>query len=198
MLGSVAEQIENLIKKEARRQIIEREKEIKEQTAEQTREQKEHFNEKLKQAVHDHKDQHTRSTRDIIDKHREQINNLKSEYKSKTAKLERENHDYKCKVIDRVSSMYSIPIKIVRRDLAPEDDKHCLGIRKNGKMCNNKAIRDGYCCVHVDEPRPCTPILMPRGPLRHTHPFPSGLVTGCPACSKKIVANEFRDLPSII
>ena len=198
MLGSVAEQIESLIQKEARRQISEREKEIKDQTKEHTREQKEQFNEKLKEAVHDHKEQHTRFTRETMDKYREQINNLKRDHKSTITKLEQENHDYVCKVVERVSSMYSIPIKNVRRDLAPENDKHCLGVRKNGKLCTNKAIRDGYCCVHVDDPRPGTPILMPRGPLRHTHPFPSGLVSGCPACEKKIVANEFRDLPSII
>jgi len=185
MLGSVAEQIESLIQKEARRQISEREKEIKDQTKEHTREQKEQFTEKLKEAVHDHKEQHTRFTRETMDKYREQINNIKRDHKSTITKLEQENHDYVCKVVERVSSMYSIPIKNVRRDLAPENDKHCLGVRKNGKLCTNKAIRDGYCCVHVDDPRPGTPILMPRGPLRHTHPFPSGLVSGCPACEKK-------------
>lgn len=198
MLGSVTEQIEILIQKEARRQVTEREKELKAHTNEHTREQKEHFNERLKDAVHGHKEHHSRTTRDIVDKYKEQINALKVEHKSNITKLEKENHDYVSKVVEKVSALYAIPIKTVRRDLAPDADKRCLGIRKNGKLCTNKAIRDGYCCVHVGDPRPCTPILMPRGLLRHTHPFPSGLVAGCPACEKKVVANEFRDLPSII
>mgnify|MGYP001027066443 FL=1 len=197
MVGSITEQIESLIQKEARRQINEREKEIREQTKEQTREQKEQFSERLKEAVHDHKEQHIRTIRETVDKYKEQMSMLKSEHKSIVAKLEQEKHEYVCKVVERVSSLYSIPIKNVRRDLAPENDKRCLGIRKNGKLCTNKAIRDGYCCLHVDDPRPSTPILMPRGPLRHTHPFPSGFVEGCPACEKREVANEFRDLPSI-
>jgi hypothetical protein len=195
MLGDVAEQIELLIKKEARRQVSEREKEIKEHT----REQKDIFKDKLSHAIHEHKDQQIKATREIVERYRDQIHCLKRDHKSIVSKLQRDNHDYICEVVEKVSSLYSIPIKNVRRDLAPVDDIHCLGVRKNGKLCTNRAIREGYCCIHVTDPRPGMPIIMPSGPVRHNHPFPSGIVSGCPACEReKIEKEEVRELNSIM
>ncbi len=194
-MSGIVDQIVNMVQKEARRQNQEREKEMKEYT----REQKDQFKEKLSQAVHEHKDQHIKSTREIVERYRDQIQCIKRDHKATISKLQRDNHDYICEVVEKVSSLYSIPMKNVRRDLAPENDVHCLGVRKNGKLCTNRAIREGYCCIHINDVRPGTPIIMPNGPLRHNHPFPSGFVNGCPACEKeKTEKNEVRELNSIM
>ena len=192
-MSGIIDQITVLIQKEARRQNEEREKDSKEYI----REQGKQFKEKIAHAVHDHKEQNIKTTREIAERYREQIQSLKRDHKTTIAKLERDNHEYICEVVQKVSSIYSIPMKNVRRDLAPANDIHCLGIRKNGKLCVNRAIREGYCCIHVNDPRPCTPLIMPNGPLRHNHPFPSGFISGCPAC-EKTQTNAVREITSIM
>lgn len=192
-MSGIVEQIAVLIKKEARRQNEEREKETKEYI----RDQGKQFKEKVAHAVHDYKEQNTKTMRETVERYREQIQHLKREHKAVIAKLQKDNHIHACEIVEKVSSIYSIPMKNVRRDLAPENDTHCLGVRKNGKLCVNRAIRDGYCCLHINDPRPGTPIIMPNGPLRHNHPFPSGFVSGCPACEKS-QTKEVREITSIM
>lgn len=192
-MSGIVEQIAVLIKKEARRQNEEREKETKEYI----RDQDKQFKEKVAHAVHDYKEQNTKTMRETVERYREQIQHLKREHKAVIAKLQKDNHIHACEIVEKVSSMYSIPMKNVRRDLAPENDIHCLGVRKNGKLCVNRAIRDGYCYLHINDPRPGTPIIMPNGPLRHNHPFPSGFVSGCPACEKS-PTKEVREITSIM
>ena len=97
-----------------------------------------------------------------------------------------------CTVMEKVSKLYSVPLKVVRRDLFG-DYPYCMGVTK-GKLCMFKAIADGYCLKHVKDQRPHEPIVMNRG-IRHTHLMPSRPVEGCLACEK---SKEFRDLPTTI
>jgi|TARA_B110000971_G_C19907898_1_gene453155 DNA-binding transcriptional ArsR family regulator len=196
---NVVEQIELLIVKEAKRLNQDRDKLSDEQFSKCTREQKDVYKEKLSKAIQEHRDQQKKHMKEINERQREQINSLKHEHRSIITNLQRENYDYVCKVAEKVSNLYRIPIKTVRRDLAPEDDTRCMGLKKNGKLCTNKAVRDGFCCIHLGDIRPSTPVCVPTGNIRHNHPFPSGFILGCPACEKdKMIANEFREIPSIM
>lgn len=99
-----------------------------------------------------------------------------------------------CTVMEKVSKLYSVPLKVVRRDLFG-DYPYCMGVdKKTGKLCMTRAIADGYCLRHVGDQRPHEPIVMNKG-VRHTHLMPSRPVEGCPACEK---SKEFRDLPTTL
>lgn len=198
MVG-IIEDVARLIQKEANRMIESKEKETKRELAKYNKEYKEEYKEKLATAIKEYKQQHKRDFSTEIENQKEQISALKREHKVVINKIQRENHDYVCSVTEKVSNLYGIPIKKVRRDLSPDNDTFCMGIKKNGKLCTNKAVIDGYCCLHVDENRPGTPVIVPSGVIRHNHPFPSGFVEGCPACEEeKKQSNEFREIHSII
>jgi hypothetical protein len=117
------------------------------------------------------------------------------------AEVEKKTHEELCKIVEKVSKLYSVPLKIARRDLL-DNDAYCMGVRKNKKLCTNKSVKDGYCMFHLNDPRPNKPIDM-KETVRHNHHFPSPPVDGCPACvillaKKRSSGNEFRDLSGIM
>jgi hypothetical protein len=118
------------------------------------------------------------------------------------AEVEKKTHEQLCKIVEKVSKLYSIPLKIARRDLL-DSDVYCMGVRKNKKLCTNKSVKDGFCMFHLNDPRPPNPIEMVEA-VRHNHHFPSPPVVGCPACDivaakkRRISSNEYRDLSGIM
>jgi len=191
---SVIEDVARLIQKEAKRMTTQTDIETKKEILKTKRECRDEYNEKLANAIREYKLQHNKNISDDIEHQKGQISSLKKEHKAAIIKIQRENHDYVCSITEKVSNLYGVPMKKVRRDLAPNNDIYCMGIKKNGKLCTNKAVVDGYCCLHVDENRPGTPVVVPTGVIRHNHPFPSGFVHGCLACEEgKLQPNEFRD-----
>jgi hypothetical protein len=114
------------------------------------------------------------------------------------AEIEKKTHERLCEVVEKVSRLYAVPLKIARRDLL--GDTYCMGVWKEGKLCTHKTVKDGYCARHVNDSRPHKPIEMKEA-VRHTHVYPSPLKEGCPACAllrKKRDCNEFRDLSTIM
>ena len=112
--------------------------------------------------------------------------------------VEKQTHERLCEIVEKVSRLYSVPLKIARRDLL--GDTYCMGVKKNGKLCTNKAVMDGYCMLHVNDSRPHKPITIKEA-VRHNHVYPSPLKEGCPACAlvkKSRDNNEFRDLSTIM
>ena len=198
MVG-VVEDIARLIQKEASRMIEDKNKDAKKEIMKHNKECKEEYKQKLATAIKDYKQQHKIDFSDEIENQKQQISALKREHKVIIDKIHRENYEYVSSISEKVSKLYGVPIKKVRRDLASDKDIYCMGVKKDGRLCTNKAIIDGYCCLHVDENSPGTPVTIPSGIVRHNHPFPSGFVQGCPACEQeKVQSNEFRELPSII
>ncbi len=115
------------------------------------------------------------------------------------SEVEKKTHERLCSIVEKVSQLYSIPLKIARRDLLG-DDAFCMGVKKNGKLCTSKAVKDGYCMHHINDPRPYKVIVMNES-VRHNHVYPSPLREGCPACAlvmKNRDSNEFRDLSTIM
>lgn len=111
--------------------------------------------------------------------------------------VERKLHEELCAVAEKVSQLYSVPLKIVRRDLLGED--YCKGVKRDGKLCIHKAHMEGYCMKHINDKRPVEPINKERVGIRHNHPFPSAPRDDCPACNKsKGDDNQFRELDSIM
>lgn len=114
--------------------------------------------------------------------------------------VEKKTYEKLCVMVEKVSSLYSIPLKIARRDLI-SDSKYCMGVKKNGKLCNSKAVLDGYCMFHVNDSRPHKPITI-KEDVRHNHIFPSPLQDNCPACAvlkkKREDSNQYRDLSTIM
>ena len=106
-MSGIVDQIAVLIQKEARRQNEEREKETKEYI----REQGKQFKEKLTHAVQDYKEQNSKTLRETVDRYREQIQCLKREHKAVITKLQKDNHTHTCEIVEKVSSIYSIPVK---------------------------------------------------------------------------------------
>jgi hypothetical protein len=111
--------------------------------------------------------------------------------------VEKQTHERLCELVMKVSHLYSVPLKIARRDLL--GDTYCMGVKKNGKLCTNKSVKDGYCLHHVNDSRPNKPIEI-KDTVRHNHVYPSPLQEGCPACDllKNRESNEFRDLSTIM
>ena len=68
-------------------------------------------------------------------------------------------HERLCVVIEKVSELYSVPLKVARRDLVV-GNTYCKGLKKNGKLCTSKATLDGYCMYHVNDSRPHEPIAI--------------------------------------
>jgi hypothetical protein len=167
-------------------------KEVKRATNEQVKVVEQKHREHISQLKREHKEQ----SAPMVQSHREQISQMTRLHRDQLSSMEKKHQETLYSIIEKVSRLYSVPIRVARRDLMGDDTTHCMGIKKNGKLCMNRAIQDGYCMFHVNDPRPCTPILMPQG-LRHNHAFPSGFVTGCPACENQKV-NEFRELDSIM
>ena len=113
------------------------------------------------------------------------------------SEVEKQTHERLCEMVTKVSQLYSVPLKIARRDLL--GDAYCMGVKKNGKLCTNKAVKDGYCMHHVNDSRPHKPIEIKEA-VRHNHVYPSPFREGCPACAvvKNRESNEFRDLSTIM
>lgn len=114
------------------------------------------------------------------------------------AEVEKRVHEEMCKVVEKVSKLYHVPLKIARKDLIVGD--FCMGVKKDGTLCKNRAVTEGYCMHHVNDKRPVQLVggTMKTG-VRHNHPFPSPPQPNCPAC--KVVhsnVNEFRDLSTIM
>jgi len=110
--------------------------------------------------------------------------------------VDRKVHEELCRMVERVSELYQIPKKIVRKDLLGED--YCMGVKKDGKLCIHKSVLDGYCMKHVNDSRPIEPINQERPGNRHNHPFPSPPRSDCPACKVLKDDNQFRDLDTIM
>ena len=114
------------------------------------------------------------------------------------AEVDRKAHERLCEIVEKVSHLYSVPLKIARRDLL--GDAYCMGVKKSGKLCTNRSVKDGYCMHHINDSRPHKPIVIKEA-VRHTHVYPSPLQEGCPACAlvkKNRESNEFRDLSTIM
>lgn len=114
------------------------------------------------------------------------------------SEVEKQTHERLCDMVVKVSQLYSVPLKIARRDLL--GDAYCMGVKKNGHLCMHRSVKDGYCMQHMNDSRPHKPIVMKEG-VRHTHVYPSPLQEGCPACDllkKNRESNEFRDLSTIM
>jgi len=114
------------------------------------------------------------------------------------SEVERQTHERLCAMVEKVSKLYSVPLKIARRDLL--GDGYCMGVKRSGKLCTNKIVKDGYCLHHVNDSRPHKPIVI-KDTVRHNHVYPSPLQEGCPACAlltKNRDNNEFRDLSTIM
>lgn len=114
------------------------------------------------------------------------------------SEVERRLHEELCEMAVKVSQLYQVPLKIVRRDLLGGD--YCMGIKKgDGKICKHKAVIDGYCLKHANDKRPIEPINHDRPCVRHNHPFPSPRQPNCPACNvPKSENNQFRELDTIM
>lgn len=114
--------------------------------------------------------------------------------------VEKRTHEKLCLIVEKVSELYSIPLKIVRRDLMG-GSIYCMGVKKNGKLCTSKAVLDGYCMFHVNDPRPRKPIAI-KADVRHNHVFPSALQENCQACAvlkkNRENSNQFRDISTIM
>lgn len=114
------------------------------------------------------------------------------------SEVERRAHEKMCEIVQKVSQLYSVPLKIARRDLL--DDTYCMGVKRSGKLCIHSAVKDGYCLHHVNDSRPHKPIVIKEA-VRHNHVYPSPLQEDCPACAlvkKNRESNEFRDLSTIM
>lgn len=113
------------------------------------------------------------------------------------AEVKMRTYENMCAAIEKVSRLYTVPLKVARRDLLG-DYPYCMGVdKKSGKLCMARAITDGYCSRHVGDQRPHEPIIM--GGVRHTHMLPSMPVEGCQACeADQKRRNEFRDLTSMM
>tara|TARA_Y100000389_G_scaffold88736_1_gene85192 strand:- start:3198 stop:3689 length:492 start_codon:yes stop_codon:yes gene_type:complete len=135
--------------------------------------------------------------REVMGEFRQKEKEIREGYKAELKKMEEEGYEYMISVIEKVHTLYGISRLKLRVDLARDDDTKCRGIKKNGKYCTNKATKDGYCCFHVNDLRPSTPICLPVGVLLHNHPFPSPLRSDCEACDA-MKKNEVRDLGSIM
>lgn len=105
-----------------------------------------------------------------------------------------------CEVVERVSKLYSVPLKVARRDLI-DGSVYCMGVKKDGKLCTSKAALDGYCMFHVNDSRPHKPITI-KDEIRHNHVFPSPLQDNCQACAilkkNRGDSNQFRDLSTLM
>ena len=111
--------------------------------------------------------------------------------------VERRVHEELCKVVEKISQLYRVPLIVVRRDLLTND--YCMGVKKCGKLCTNKASVDGYCLQHVNNKRPTPPINQHKSGVRHNHPFPSPPRLDCPACKEAKEKNkQFRDLSTMM
>lgn len=95
--------------------------------------------------------------------------------------VERRVYDRVCKVLEKVTDLFPVSKKYVRREFL-SDVEFCQGIKKNGRFCTNKSTKEGYCSVHVNDERLCEPIKITTTTTRHNHPFPSGFIEGCPKC----------------
>jgi hypothetical protein len=112
--------------------------------------------------------------------------------------VERKLHEELCVIVEKVSQLYHVPLKIVRNDLM--GGVFCSGIKKaDGKLCTHRAVMNGFCMKHSNEKRLTEPINSERSGLRHNHKFPSPPQADCPACNaSKKLHNQFRDLDSIM
>lgn len=135
--------------------------------------------------------------REAKEEFRQKEKEIREACKEELRKKEEEGYEYMISVIEKVHTLYGVSRRKLRVDLAHDNDTKCKGIKKNGKYCTNKATKDGYCCFHVNDPRPSTPICLPAGVLLHNHPFPSPLRADCEACNA-MRNNEVRGLGSIM
>jgi hypothetical protein len=114
------------------------------------------------------------------------------------AEIEKKTYEQLCSIVEKVSQLYSVPLKIARRDLL--GDTYCMGVKKDGKLCTNKAVREGYCLQHVNCSRPYKTIVVGNG-VRHNHLHPGPPKDGCPACTTTTTSenkHQFRDLSTIM
>jgi len=95
--------------------------------------------------------------------------------------VERRVYERVCKVLEKVTDIFPVSKKYARREFLP-DVEYCQGITKSGRFCTNKATKEGFCSFHVNDERLCEPIKIQTTTIRHTHPFPSGFILGCPKC----------------
>jgi hypothetical protein len=100
------------------------------------------------------------------------------------SEVERRVHEELCAMVVKVSTLYQVPLKIVRKDLLGAD--RCMGVKKNGILCMHRAVTDGYCLKHIHDPRPIEPINKHREGVKYAPP----IVTR--------VENQFRDLSTIM
>ena len=106
-----------------------------------------------------------------------------------------------CEVIEKISKIHSIPLKLLRRDALGEND-HCMGLKRDNTLCTKKSANGtNFCNFHINDKILCEPIQRSSSILRHNHPWPGPRVEGCPKCEEdknKKHTKELRELVSII
>jgi len=131
----------------------------------------------------------------VYDKDVLQINQLFNE------RVDKRVYEKVCKVIEKISDIHNIPLKLLRRDALGENG-HCMGLKRDGTLCTkNAAGGTNFCNFHINDRRLCEPVERSNNVVRHNHPWPGPRVEGCPKCEEdknKRQTNELRELASIM
>lgn len=124
-----------------------------------------------------------------------QINQLFNE------RVDKRVYEKVCEVIEKISDIHNIPLKLLRRDALGENG-HCMGLKRDGTLCTkNAAGGSNFCNFHINDRRLCEPVERSSNVVRHNHPWPGPRVEGCPKCEEdknKRQTNELRELASIM
>ena len=131
----------------------------------------------------------------VYDKDVLQINQLFNE------RVDKRVYEKVCEVIEKISDIHNIPLKLLRRDALGENG-HCMGLKRDGTLCTKNATGgSNFCNFHINDRRLCEPVERPSNVVRHNHPWPGPRVEGCPKCEEdknKRQTNELRELASIM
>lgn len=131
----------------------------------------------------------------VYDKDVLQINQLFNE------RVDKRVYEKVCEVIEKISDIHNIPLKLLRRDALGENG-HCMGLKRDGTLCTkNAAGGTNFCNFHINDRRLCEPVERSSNVVRHNHPWPGPRVEGCPKCEEdknKRQTNELRELASIM
>lgn len=131
----------------------------------------------------------------VYDKDVLQINQLFNE------RVDKRVYEKVCEVIEKISDIHNIPLKLLRRDALGENG-HCMGLKRDGTLCTkNAAGGSNFCNFHINDRRLCEPVERSSNVVRHNHPWPGPRVEGCPKCEEdknKRQTNELRELASIM
>jgi hypothetical protein len=131
----------------------------------------------------------------VYDKDVLQINQLFNE------RVDKRVYEKVCEVIEKISDIHNIPVKLLRRDALGENG-HCMGLKRDGTLCTkNAAGGSNFCNFHINDRRLCEPVERSGNVVRHNHPWPGPRVEGCPKCEEdknKRQTNELRELASIM